>query len=400
MKSKIMESIVAIMVSLLLLVGVASAHWCAYDRFNLDDVGETYPYGITTNTTSFIPTDLYVAGSNLERILHLNWDGTFSSGTDFNCSIKPPTSGYISGITTNTTSGAPTTMYLLDYLKKVSWAFNSTCHNVGTIGNFSTYDKFGSSKPWSILTNASNTAPTDFWVYDQSKKFLYHVNGTGDLSPDPTGNFSVGDIVSGDVYVVLMNATGTAPTHFWIVEDITGKIYLVNATGSLVETYTHRDFDFLSPYAGVMWNGTKNMLIIDANDRDVFHLRNPIVWESESGLEIDDLYCDNDTHLDIAFTGAGKSHYTMFFEFLGDVNTIGNCTYGGTNLAELKNENLTDVCRVNITTDYLDYTKRVWIFDNRALKFELPPNIPAAIGVSTVALIIVIYAISKSRKYD
>ena len=144
-------------------------------------------------------------------------------------------SNYGLGLTSNSSlSATPTIFYYVDgtdcVIRGLTWPGGSHTTNI-TLGAWC-------SEPYGIWTNASGAAVTDFWIDNGGDARLYHVNATGAISSDPTGNFTV-EVSGNENHGVWANiSTAGVPDNFWVADSAHTTIRQYNRTGTLKATIT------------------------------------------------------------------------------------------------------------------------------------------------------------------
>lgn len=85
----------------------------------------------------------------------------------------------------------------------------------------------------SIAINASNETADDFWVMDQFLQKVYHLNASGSMVAAPTGNFTfAGNIEASAPRAMAQNASNRPPTDWWILTN-NWKVFHLNSTGNM-----------------------------------------------------------------------------------------------------------------------------------------------------------------------
>jgi len=399
MKPRISLALITVVISLLSSIGIASSLYCYPYSFNTYVQGFRWPRGLATNATTQQATDFWIAYNKEDMIIHVNTSGYMAAGSEFNCSFGNFGGTSVTGMVTNASGTTPADFWVLEIVSDRLFHINSTCHvSSDPTGNFSTA-AFGSTDPVDVAINVSNQPPTDFWILDTADDFLYHVNATGHLSPDPTGNFSTAAFGAKEPRGVAVLRNNKPVEEFWILDFSTQKIYHVDKYGTLIDTISIPTDWVGDLYSLELVNGTKQLWFIAQDNKRVYQIKNPVLSESLTGVEYTSLICDNETHADFFFKGVGDWNAVLAMGFIGGKKTMEGCYYGGTNLDRIRSINRTWGCEVTINSSGLTTGKHVIITPSKAISPIPPQNIPAAIAITTVALIIVVYAISTTKKY-
>lgn len=139
------------------------------------------------------------------------------------------------GITTNSTTPWSTCcLFVAERTTQKIMILNSSGYNVGNISVPAALTSIGD-----LWTNASNSAVTDFWVHDYTADRLYHLTAAGALSADPIGNFSTAVVLDGAS--LTSNVSSGTPTHFYIANSVSNYTAVFNATGTNVQNITLDD---------------------------------------------------------------------------------------------------------------------------------------------------------------
>jgi len=191
--------------------------------------------------------DLRVVGGNLQ--LDYIVDPTYYNKTDgFSTSAIGAADPY--GITTNGSD-----FWIVDQTDKFVYHVNRTGGNI--TDGFST-SAIGSDLPMEIATNNS-----DFWIIDYNDEFVYHTSRTG---TNLTGGFSTLPLGANTPWSITTNNS-----DFWIIDPNDFFVYHINRTGgNITDGFSTSAIGSTSPY-GITTNNS-DFWITDASDLFVYHV--------------------------------------------------------------------------------------------------------------------------------
>jgi len=165
------------------------------------------------------------------------------TGDEFNVSAAGVTSIY--GITTNGSD-----FWILDQSKDYVYHVNSSGHNQTGGFNVTSIDVADSG---GITTNGS-----DFWILDMADEYVYHFNSSGDTV--------------GDGFSVPANAGDGIDTNgsdFWVAAGLNNRIYHYNSSGDIVKSITYTGINGVK---GIAIRNDEFWIVSIAPHNYVFHL--------------------------------------------------------------------------------------------------------------------------------
>jgi len=139
----------------------------------------------------------------------------------------------VDDVTTNMTSWSDgCCLFVADSGEDIIAVYDTSGNNVKNITVAS-----GVGSYTGIWTNASGQPVTDFWLVDDTTRYLYHLAADGSLSPDPTGNFTIHPNSAG-AQGVTSNISSGVPSVFYILDRLADNIQEWTADGTNTRNFT------------------------------------------------------------------------------------------------------------------------------------------------------------------
>jgi hypothetical protein len=375
----------------------AATEYCSYPMPTPSLAPAISSTGLATNSTNNNVTNYWSLTKDPPALWHFNKTGDTVADSVGNCSLPAGLSTNLYGLWTNATETSPTHFWLFDKTNRLLVGVNRTCNMNTTTGNFS-FNTSATQDIRGVWGNASGKAPTDFWLYDMQFTKIYHVNAAGAFAGTDFNCTLPSSVGAGLIVGLWSNSTNAAPKFMWLADTSYNRYFMINSTCGLVDTVaSSADWSIVGKYFFGM-KQAREFYYASTLSSGLRVAVNPILYKSNAALSVSYLRCANATDFEFTWKGTGYTNLTLDLPWSSGVLTGNKCEYGATFAERITSQNTSLGCTVAINSTKLYQGDAMKVYASVALQTTLPPNLPAAIGATAILGIIVIYKIVTRKK--